>query len=143
MRFCPSRSLRKTSTRFFHSFTVRGGAPEIQLTNSVPRRSMTQSHTLSRNEGVQMTARLLASMSVAGILAAGSAFAQAPKPAANAAPTAKTYKAPRASDGQPDLQGYWSNTTYTPLQRPNGVNKPFFTKEEAEAIIKRAATEEG
>src|SRR5206468_4488917 len=53
------------------------------------------------------------------------------------------YKAPRTADGQPDLQGFWSNTTYTPLQRPNGVTKTFFSKEEAEEVIKRAAVEEG
>jgi hypothetical protein len=31
---------------------------------------------------------------------------------------AQTYKTPRTPWGQPDLQGYWTNTTTTPLQRP-------------------------
>lgn len=61
---------------------------------------------------------------------------------ADASRATKPYKAPRTLDGQPDLQGYWSNTTYTPLQRPNNVTKPFFTKEEAEELIKRAAADE-
>ena len=36
------------------------------------------------------------------------------QPAAVAAP----YRAPRTPDGQPDLQGVWTNATVTPLQRP-------------------------
>jgi hypothetical protein len=55
---------------------------------------------------------------------------------------AQAYKAPRTQDGQPDFQGYWSNTSYTPLQRPENVNKPVYTKEEAEAALKKAAADE-
>jgi hypothetical protein len=55
---------------------------------------------------------------------------------------AKTWSVRRTPDGQPDFQGYWTNTTYTPLQRPNNVTKEFFTKEELEEVVKRAATEE-
>ena len=28
------------------------------------------------------------------------------------------YKVPRTADGQPDLQGIWSNAILTPLERP-------------------------
>jgi hypothetical protein len=52
------------------------------------------------------------------------------------------YVAPRTPDGQPDLQGFWTNTTYTPLQRPKDVTKEFYTREEALEILKRAATVE-
>jgi hypothetical protein len=45
----------------------------------------------------------------------------------------------RTPDGQPDLQGFWTNTTYTPLQRPPNVTKAFFTPEEAVENMKRAA----
>jgi len=55
-----------------------------------------------------------------------------------AATTAKAYKAPRTPDGQPDLQGFWSNATYTPLERPQNVNKEFFTPEEFEKVKKDA-----
>lgn len=49
---------------------------------------------------------------------------------------------PRTSDGQPDLQGFWSNSTYVPLERPNSVTKEFYTPEEAAAIRKAAVARE-
>ena len=33
-------------------------------------------------------------------------------------PAKGTYKVPRTPDGRPDLQGYWTNLTYTPFERP-------------------------
>jgi hypothetical protein len=39
------------------------------------------------------------------------ALAQAPRPVT-------TYKAPRAADGHPDLQGVWTNASLTRLERP-------------------------
>jgi hypothetical protein len=63
--------------------------------------------------------------------------------AQTAAPqTARAYRAPRTPDGQPDLQGFWTNATYTPLERPDSVNKAFYTPEEAEAAIKQAIRRE-
>jgi len=53
-----------------------------------------------------------------------------------------SYRTPRTPDGQPDLQGFWTNSTYVPLERPQGVNKPYYTPEEAEARIKKAAAAE-
>lgn len=52
------------------------------------------------------------------------------------------YKAPRTPDGQPDLQGYWTNSTYTPLQRPENINRDFFTREEAIVLMQKAAAAE-
>jgi hypothetical protein len=44
----------------------------------------------------------------------------------------KTYTAPRAPDGKPDLQGIWTNVTITPLERPRELaDKTFFTEQEA------------
>src|SRR5436190_12514885 len=54
----------------------------------------------------------------------------------------KGYSTPRTPDGQPDLQGFWTNSTYTPLERPGNVTKEFYTKEEAAEIEKRAAAQE-
>jgi hypothetical protein len=38
---------------------------------------------------------------------------------------------PRTLDGKPDLQGIWSHTILTPLERPGGLNKTEYTEEEA------------
>jgi len=58
------------------------------------------------------------------------------------AQTAKKYVIPRTAGGQPDLQGYWSNSTYTSLERPANVTKEFYTAEEAAQIAKLNATRE-
>jgi hypothetical protein len=43
----------------------------------------------------------------------------------------REYKAPRTPDGHPDLQGYWTTQTFTPLQRPKRyADKAFLTEEE-------------
>ena len=89
-----------------------------------------------------MTARLFVSIVAAGILSAAALspqiiVAQSPAAAVKTTSPGKTYKAPRNIYGQPDLQGFWSNTTYTPLQRPDGITKEFFSKEEAEQVISR------
>src|SRR5579862_4269636 len=45
---------------------------------------------------------------------------------------------PKTPDGQPDLQGVWTNITLTPLERPaEFAGKPFLTPEEAAAYEKR------
>ena len=46
-----------------------------------------------------------------------------------------TYKAPRTSDGQPDLQGYWTNATLTPVERPAALgDKLVLSEAEAKAM---------
>jgi hypothetical protein len=95
-----------------------------------------------------MTCRCSASLIVGGFFIAVALiaphFVAAQAQATTANPTAaKTWTAGRTPDGQPDLQGFWTNTTYTPLQRPNNITKEFFSKEELEQQIKKAATDEG
>jgi hypothetical protein len=47
------------------------------------------------------------------------------------------WTAPRTPDGQPSLEGYWTNDTYTPLERPAELaDKEFFTADEAAAFVK-------
>ena len=52
-------------------------------------------------------------------------------------------KAPRTTWGHPDLQGLWTNDTFTPLQRPPALaGKAFFTPEEV-AQLNKALTADG
>ena len=52
----------------------------------------------------------------------------------------KAWTPTRTPDGQPDLQGVWTNPTITPFERPKELAaKPFLTEEEAKNLEKRAA----
>ena len=68
---------------------------------------------------------------------AGQAPASPAKPAA-----AKKWTVPRTPDGQPDLQGFWTNSTYVPLERPDNVTKALYTEQEFAAVVKEAAARE-
>src|SRR5579871_787799 len=51
------------------------------------------------------------------------------------------YKAPRTSDGHPDLQGVWSNNSANPLQRPKELaGREFLTDQEVAGLKKAADT---
>jgi hypothetical protein len=59
---------------------------------------------------------------------AGSLTAQASKPGA----AKPGWSVPRTADGKPDLQGVWTNSTLTPLERPaEFAGKAFLTEQEA------------
>jgi hypothetical protein len=52
---------------------------------------------------------------------------------------AQQYKAPLASDGHPDLQGFWANNSATPVERPKELaNHPVLTDDEVRAMRKKA-----
>jgi hypothetical protein len=92
-----------------------------------------------------MSHRYVASVSVLAaaiaVVLLAPVLAQVPSSGAKAAP-AKTWKVQRTPDGQPDLQGFWTNTTFTPLERPKDVTKEFYTEEEAIAAVKKLAAAE-
>jgi hypothetical protein len=77
---------------------------------------------------------LIAIASLASLGAAGQTPAKAPAPSkapATKANDAKSWKAPRTPDGVPDFQGFWTNNTLTPLERPKGLgSKEFYTDQE-------------
>jgi hypothetical protein len=58
------------------------------------------------------------------------------------APAANTWTAPRTPDGQPDLQGLWTNATITPFELPAELaGKQFFTEQEVADYEKRILKE--
>src|SRR5262249_24084117 len=91
------------------------------------------------NRRSQMNHRFLTVLGIAALvmlaivvlLAPAPAAAQAQRaasaPVAKASAAAKPWTVSKTPDGQPDLQGYWTNNSYTPLERPNGVTKEFYT----------------
>jgi hypothetical protein len=82
-------------------------------------------------------------------LVVGQAAKDRPKANLDAPPIDQAYRPPvkkqppRTVDGQPNIQGIWSQTgTYTPLQRPKELaDKPFYTQKEAEELYQKMSTE--
>ena len=61
----------------------------------------------------------------------------------SAAGDGSEWTVPRMPDGTPDLQGFWTTQTFTPLERPaNLAEKEFFTAEEL-AELNRQLTADG
>jgi hypothetical protein len=94
-----------------------------------------------------MSRRLLASLGLlttVALMAMPAVAAQGGSGEAARAPASatKTWTPPRTPDGQPDLEGIWTNSTLTPLERPaEFAGKPFLTEAEAAAFEKRLATQ--
>jgi hypothetical protein len=84
-----------------------------------------------------VSASALAAVIGIGFLAP--AAAQTPGTAAKQA--AKAWTQPRTPDGQPDLQGIYTNASVVPLERPKDVTKEFFTKEEADAYAAKVMSQ--
>ena len=73
---------------------------------------------------------LAAAVSLAGAVAAGQAPAQA----------GKSWAAPRAADGRPDISGIWEHNAATPLERPDELaGKTMLTDDEVRTMEATAA----
>jgi len=84
------------------------------------------------------------SLAAAALLGASSAICQTVV-VAKPSVSSKRWAVPRTADGQPDLQGIWTNTTITPLERPADLGgKAFLTEQEAAEYEKKTvATQTG
>src|SRR3954453_10762224 len=61
-----------------------------------------------------------------------------PADAQSRAVSPKKWTTPRTPDGQPDLQGIWTNATITPFERPGELaGKEYFTEQEAAEYEKK------
>ena len=78
-------------------------------------------------------------LAAALVLLSAASIAAQERPAATAS---RFYKVPRTRDGQPDLQGYWTNLTYTPFERPKALSsKPLYTEPEAVDAFNKAVAD--
>src|SRR5690348_9320982 len=68
-----------------------------------------------------------------GFVAAQGRLTAAETPAAKS----KTWTVSHTPDGQPDLQGYWTSLSFTPMERPAKYgNREFLTDEEMAEVFK-------
>jgi hypothetical protein len=86
----------------------------------------------------KLSALVLATLSLMETSQAG----QTPAPSQTSvkAAAANAWIQPKTPDGQPDLQGIWTNATITPFERPaRFADKPFLTQQEAAALEAQTA----
>ena len=82
-------------------------------------------------------AAVVALVATASVPLAGQSEAQ------QAADAEAAWTMPRLPDGQPDLQGYWTTQTFTPLERPERLADQEFLSEEEAALLQQQLTAEG
>ena len=81
----------------------------------------------------------LAAMVIGGWMSQTPVAGQAGPTAAKTKAGTAVWRPPRTPDGQPDLQGYWTNATTTPLERPREfAGKQVLTEQEASEFQERA-----
>jgi hypothetical protein len=95
---------------------------------------MSHRHLTSTNA----LAAAIAPLIVMALLMRMPAAGQTSPASAKAKVSAKAWTPPHTPDGQPDLQGYWNNSTLTPLERPSElVGKQVLTEQEAAEYQRR------
>ena len=88
--------------------------------------------------------RVLSGLSALGltVFVAAAVPAQTPTTGAPPARSSKPAKAAKTAWGDPDLQGIWTGSTITPLERPKQfADKAFLTDDEVAALERRTDQE--
>ena len=84
---------------------------------------------------------MLCSVLFVGVMMAAPAFSQSQVPAeTNEDPD---WEMPRLANGHPDLQGYWTTQTFTPMERPDYLGDQAFYTEEEWAELQAQLTVDG
>ena len=84
--------------------------------------------------------RRVATVLTLTVLAPVLAFGQSQSRAADPEPS---WEMPRLADGQPNLQGYWTTQTFTPMERPEYLGDQAFYSEEEWAELHAQLTVDG
>ncbi len=85
--------------------------------------------------------RMFATLLTVVLMASGQAFAQSQS---GSVPEADPdWEMPRLADGRPDLQGYWTTQTFTPMERPEYLGDQAFYSEEEFAVLESQLTVNG
>ena len=84
---------------------------------------------------------MLGSVLVIGVLMATPAFSQSQAPAETNEDA--SWEMPRLASGHPDLQGYWTTQTFTPMERPDYLGDQAFYTEEEWAELQAQLTVDG
>jgi hypothetical protein len=93
------------------------------------------SHRLFASAAAALTASVILCTNTP---ASGQTAPAATKPVEKTAGTNKAWTPPRTPDGHTDLQGIWTNSTETPLERPKGLGaQEFYTEAELADLIKK------
>ena len=87
--------------------------------------------------------RLLAAFVTVVVVGALTPVASAGQAGRQEAAEPADWTMPRLPDGQPDMQGYWTTQTFTPLERPERLADQEFLSEEEAALLQEQLTAEG
>ena len=85
--------------------------------------------------------RTVAALLAVALLASAPALAQSQSQSAPEADA--SWEMPRLPDGRPDLQGYWTTQTFTPMERPEYLGDQAFYSEEEFALLESQLTVDG